>query len=170
MDAFRKLTAEIGEEAMLSLCYEFMTFCVARPTEEQRLILETKFAQDRYFEELRTILTRPAPEAEAPAAEAEAPAPEAEAEAPSPRPSFQEPVAISPKPQPQTQRAPKKAEKWWPFMRVKNFVKHLGLAEGRFSHMKGLEILAAHKGISVEELLDTRPESLVSHSDMKRLV
>ena len=159
---FRKLTAEIGEEAMLSLCYEFMTFCVARPTEEQRLILETKFAQDRYFEELRTILTRPAAAAEAPAPVSEAPA--------SPRPSFQEPVPISPKPQPQTQRAPKKAEKWWPFMRVKNFVKHLGLAEGRFSHMKGLEILAAHKGISVEELLDTRPESLVSHSDMKSLV
>lgn len=153
------MTEEIGEEAMLSLCYEFMTFCVARPTEQQRVMLEAKFEQDRYFEELRAILTQPAPVIpEAPASPA-----------PSPRPPFQEPVPISPKPEPQTQRVPKKAEKYWPFMRVKNFVKHLGLAKGRFSHMKGLEILAAHKGISVEQLLETRPQTFVSHNDMKRL-
>ena len=160
---FRKLTEEIGEEAMLSLCYEFMTFCVKRPTEEQRLVLEAKFEQDRYFEQLRKILTD----------KTEIVTPSA---APYPRAPFQEPVPVSPKPQePQEeptkpQKVPKRAERYWPFMRVKNFVKHLDLAKGRFSHMKGLEILAAHKGISVEELLDTRPEAFVSHQAMKTLV
>jgi len=157
---FRKLTEEIGEEAMLSLCYEFMTFCVARPTEEQRLVLEAKFEQDRYFEQLRKILTDKTEIVGTP----------------SPRAPFQEPVPVSPKPQePQEeptkpQKAPKRAERYWPFMRVKNFIKHLDLAKGRFSHMKGLEILAKSKGISVEELLDTHPEKFVGHNAMKWLV
>ena len=161
---FRKLTDQIGEEAMLSLCYEFMTFCVSRPTEEQRLVLEAKFEQDRYFESLRKILTD----------KTEIVTP------PSPRAPFQEPVPVSPKASPQetegpeepikAQKVPKRAEKYWPFMRVKNVVKHLNLATGRFSYMKGLELLAASKNISVEQLLDTRPEAFVSHYAMKRVV
>ena len=167
---FRKLTDQIGEEAMLSLCYEFMTFCVSRPTEEQRLVLEAKFEQDRYFESLRKILTD----------KTEIVTP------PSPRAPFQEPVPVSPKPEampispkpeepeepeePNAQKVPKRAEKYWPFMRVKNVIKHLNLATGRFSYMKGLELLAASKNISVEQLLDTPPDAFVSHYAMKRVV
>ena len=160
---FRKLTEEIGEEAMLSLCYEFMTFCVTRPTEEQRLVLEAKFEQDRYFEQLRKILTDKT--------EIVTPSPTPSA-TPSPRAPFQEPVPVSPKPQepPKPQKVPKRAERYWPFMRVKNFIKHLDLAKGRFSHMKGLEILAKSKNISVEELLDTHPEKFVGHHAMKTMV
>ena len=53
MDRFRNLLNDIGEEEMLSYCYTFMTLSTVRPTEEQRQTLETKFAQDRHYEELR---------------------------------------------------------------------------------------------------------------------
>lgn len=53
MDPFRKLLNEIGEEQMLSYCFTFMTLSTVRPTDEQRQTLEAKFAQDRYFSELR---------------------------------------------------------------------------------------------------------------------
>ena len=186
MEAFNTLSQQIGEENMLSLCYRFMTFAIARPSEEQRVLLEQKFEQDRHFENLRRILEgtasaaplEPVPEDETEIVDA----PEANAET--------EIDALQVKAERKAKAALlARAEKFWPFMRVKNIIKNIRISEGpftltrnslnylglpynaRFSYMKGLEILAARKNITLETLLVTRPsEYFESYPEANRMM
>jgi hypothetical protein len=183
MEAFNTLSQQIGEENMLSLCYRFMTFAVSRPSEEQRVLLEEKFEQDRRFENLRRILENSEAEAEeAPTEIVEAP--------------VEAPVDEAKVNRKANAKILARAEKYWPFMRVKNVIKSLRRADGtfeyrngvltftgevlehyglqqnaRFSHMTGLEVLAARKKISVEQLLDTSPHQYFgSHEEASRMM
>ena len=159
--AFRDLLNSIGEEEMLKHCYDFMTFAIVRPSEEQRQVLEQKFEQDRRFEELRSILIG--------------------------RPSFQEPLSPrspvpSPVPSPvevevevekiQTAKTNlSKAKKYWPFMRVKNFVNGLNLTdEKRISYERGLQILAQHRNMTLEELMATSSNKWLGDNSNERLL
>jgi len=176
MEAFQNLYEQIGEEKMLAFCYQFMTFAVARPTEEQRVLLEQKFEQDRHFENLRGILqgskAEPAPQA-VPQVETATEIVETPLEA-TVEAAFEAPDEAK-----AARRAKAailaRAETNWPFMRVKNFLKairryegaytysrtleKLGITGSRVSYMQGLEILAARKQMTLEQLLVTSPYS-----------
>ena len=170
------MSQQIGEESMLALCYRFMTFAVARPSEEQRVLLEQKFEQDRHFENLRRILegTSRAPLetiTETEIVDAPEANPETEVDALQAKAERKAKAALL-----------ARAEKFWPFMRVKNIIKNIRLTEGRstfarnslnylglpynarFSYMKGLEILAARNEITLEQLLVTRPSEYFKSS------
>ena len=66
-----------------------------------------------------------------------------------------------PKAEPHAPRAPKEAERHWPAMRVKNFIKQMNKAKftkhKRMNHLEGLEYLARQAKITVEELLKINP-------------
>ena len=189
MEAFNTLSQQIGEENMLSLCYRFMTFAVSRPSEEQRVLLEQKFEQDRRFENLRRILE---------GSEAQAPEVDAPEEAPT---EIVDTPAVAPIDEAKATRKANakilaRAENYWPFMRVKNVINSLRRSDGtfeyrngvltftgevlehyglqhnaRFSHMTGLEVLAARKKITVEQLLDTSPHQYFgNHEEAIRMM
>jgi hypothetical protein len=54
-------------------------------------------------------------------------------------------------------RAPKAAEVFWPFARAKRFAQHYYRDHKRPSHMKCLQLLAARKSLTVEQLCATNP-------------
>jgi hypothetical protein len=58
-------------------------------------------------------------------------------------------------------RAPKFAERFWPATRAKRFAKHYFLNHKRSSHMKCLQLLAARKNLTVEQLCATHPKDYV---------
>ena len=54
-------------------------------------------------------------------------------------------------------RAPKAAERFWPAARAKRFAQHYYRDHRRPSHMKCLQLLAARKSLTVEQLCATDP-------------
>jgi len=58
-------------------------------------------------------------------------------------------------------RAPKAAERFWPSSRARRFAKHYYPSHLRPSHMKCLQLLAARKGLTVEQLCATDPKDYV---------
>ena len=54
-------------------------------------------------------------------------------------------------------RAPKAAEYFWPSTRAKRFARHYYRDHMRPSHMKCLQLLAARKNLTVEQLCSTNP-------------
>jgi hypothetical protein len=58
-------------------------------------------------------------------------------------------------------RAPKAAERFWPSSRAKRFAKHYYPSHMRPSHMKCLQLLAARKSLTVEQLCATDPINYV---------
>lgn len=129
---FSKLLADMGEAALLEQCYKFMTFSTERPTEEQRQLLEGKFAQDRGYKGPREPVAVCG--------------------------SYYDLENVVPPPK---RLEKKEAESFWPPSRAKNFVRHLDafneMTWGQVSEARALEILAAAAKISVEKLLRTDP-------------
>jgi hypothetical protein len=68
---------------------------------------------------------------------------------------------------PHAPRAPKEAERYWPAMRVKNFIRQMNKTNctkpPRMNHMEGLEYMASRAKMTVEELLKTTPPSYLDH-------
>lgn len=62
---------------------------------------------------------------------------------------------------PHAPRAPKEAERYWPAMRVKNFIKQMNKSQKppRMNHLEGLEYLALKAKLTVDELLNMHPSS-----------
>lgn len=58
-------------------------------------------------------------------------------------------------------RAPKSAEHFWPATRAKRFAQHYFLNHKRPSYMKSLQLLAARKNLTVEQLCSTNPVDYV---------
>jgi hypothetical protein len=68
-----------------------------------------------------------------------------------------------PQAKPHAPRAPKEAERHWPAMRVRNFIKQMNKAKftkpERMNHLEGLEYLAQRIKVTVDELLKIRPST-----------
>ena len=63
-------------------------------------------------------------------------------------------------------RAPKSAERFWPATRAKRFAKHYYRDHKRPSHMKCLQLLAARKSLTVEQLCATDPIAYVGKQNI----
>lgn len=152
---FSKLLAEMGEAALLEQCYSFMTFATQRPTEEQRHLLELKFAQDRRYKELREPVAECLPVFGS----------YYDLENTDLQPKRQ--VSFGPVNTNIVESVSGRATYYWPAIRTRNFVRYLDafneVTWGRVNHNRGLEILAAAANISVMKLLRTDP---VTYSKM----
>jgi len=166
MEAFRKLLDDIGEPAMLELCYTFMTLATVRPTEEQRALLEAKFAQDRRYEQLRAPICHECEVAlthdslgcdeenclqEQRAANSEAIQKIVNFFRPEPTE-----IVTSAPPKPPAPKPPKEAERFWPAARAKRFAAAVG-AKGRLNHSEALDFLCKAYRLTREQLFNTHP-------------
>lgn len=170
---FYKLLREIGEEEMLAKCYEFMTLSTIRPTEEQRQFLESKFEQDRRYMELRSKpviakcrvchqeLEDICSCCDKPLSEEDEPICNDCAENEKTEIVEIELPKVPEEPKPKAERPPKEAERNWPAMRAKRFIKVIDptYEKKRINHLTAVSLLAEKAGCTLDVLYSMTPSA-----------
>jgi len=177
MEAFKKLLEDTGEPAMLEICYTFMTLATVRPTEDQRALLEAKFAQDRHYENLRALQSASDRCRECSAVFADYGKLGCDTEhclheqrvknseaiqkivnffGAEPVQPVLTTIVESKEDRPRAPKPPKGVERYWPASRAKRFAAAVG-AKGRLNHVEALEFLCKQACLTQEQLLKTNP-------------